>query len=175
MMAEKNCENVVNFFDLDTSIFNAISQLRRNKKRPDKSNIYNSIKKSDIFKQLTVETLEERLLSLIHEGKVINKMYGNFNSFYLPESVIEIDNSDVLYDEKSNVAYDDNNVENSERLTENNLEREIDSAMNFEGYADYLNNINGHKHLNGSKIHLNQDGSGILAKNLINALKFLEN
>ena len=81
MMAEKNCENEVNFFDLDSSIFNAISQLRRNKKRPDKSNIYNSIKKSDIFKQLTVETLEERLLSLIHECKVINKMYGNFNSF----------------------------------------------------------------------------------------------
>ena len=68
-------------------------------------------------------------------------MYGNFNSFYLPESVIEIDNSDVLYDEKSNVAYDDNNVENSERLTENNLEREIDSAMNFEGYADYLKGL----------------------------------
>ena len=46
-----------------------------------------------------------------------------------------------LYDEKSNVAYDDNNVENSERLTGNNLEREIDSAMNFEGYADYLKGL----------------------------------
>ena len=49
--------------------------------------------------------------------------------------------SDVLYDEKSKVAYDDNNVENSERLTENSLEREIDSAMNFEGYADYLKGL----------------------------------
>ena len=81
-MTETNYESEDICFDLDISIFNAITQLRRSRKRPGNGNIYNYIKKSDINNQLTVKSLEEGTSALINEGKVINKKFGNSNSFY---------------------------------------------------------------------------------------------
>ena len=42
------------------------------------------------------------------------------------------------------------------------------------GYINH-DNINVNRHLNGSKLHLNEAGTGIIAKNFINFLKFTEN
>ena len=52
------------------------------------------------------------------------------------------------------------------------LEKEC-NARNI-GFINH-NNINITRHLNESKLHLNEMGTGILAKNFINFLKYMEN
>ena len=42
------------------------------------------------------------------------------------------------------------------------------------GYINH-DNIKVNRHLNGSKLHLNEAGTGIIAKKIINFLKFTEN
>ena len=76
---------------LDSSIFEAITKLRNNKKQPNESNIYTLILKDS--KSLVKKDLEERLITLTKENKLLNKPCGGKNSYFTIEE--ENDNSFV--------------------------------------------------------------------------------
>ena len=59
---------------LDSSIIEAITKLRNNKKQPNENNIYTLILKD--AKSLAKKDLEERLMTLTKENKILNKPYG---------------------------------------------------------------------------------------------------
>ena len=56
---------------LDTLIFDAIIKLRNNKKQPNENSIHTLISKD--CKSLSKKQLEERLLTLTKENKIINR------------------------------------------------------------------------------------------------------
>ena len=68
---------------LDSSIIEAITKLRNNKKQPNENNIYTLILKD--AKSLAKKDLEERLMTLTKENKIINKPYGGRNSYFTIE------------------------------------------------------------------------------------------
>ena len=57
----------------DIGISAAISELRKNNKRPDIKSIFSCLIKSKEYEDLTVEIVEDRTCSLLTEGKIINK------------------------------------------------------------------------------------------------------
>ena len=56
---------------IDTLIFDAIIKLRNNKKQPNENSIHTLISKD--CKSLSKKQLEERLLTLTKENKIINR------------------------------------------------------------------------------------------------------
>ena len=68
---------------LDSSIIEAITKLRNNKKQPNENNIYTLILKD--AKSLAKKDLEERLMTLTKENKILNKPYGGKNSYFTIE------------------------------------------------------------------------------------------
>ena len=68
---------------LDSSIFEAITKLRNNKKQPNQNNIYTLILKDS--KSLVKKDLEERLITLTKENKLLNKPCGGKNSYFTTE------------------------------------------------------------------------------------------
>ena len=68
---------------LDSSIIEAITKLRNNKKQPNENNIYTLILED--AKSLAKKDLEERLMTLTKENKIINKPYGGKNSYFTIE------------------------------------------------------------------------------------------
>ena len=65
---------------LDTLIFDAIIKLRRNnKKQPNENSIHILISKD--CKSLSKKQLEERLLTLTEENKIINRPSAGKNSY----------------------------------------------------------------------------------------------
>ena len=73
---------------IDTLIFDAIIKLRNNTKQPNESSIHTLI--SEDCKSLSKKQLEERLLTLTKENKIINRPSAGKNSFF---TVID-DNTD---------------------------------------------------------------------------------
>ena len=68
---------------LDSSIIEAITKLTNNKKQPNENNIYTLISKD--AKSLAKKDLEERLMTLTKDNKIINKPYGGKNSYFTIE------------------------------------------------------------------------------------------
>ena len=68
---------------LDSSIFEAITKFRNNKKQPNENNIYTLILKDS--KSLVKKDLEERLQTLTKENKLLNKACGGKNSYFTIE------------------------------------------------------------------------------------------
>ena len=62
---------------LDTLIFDAMIKLRNNKKQPNENSIHTLISKD--CKLLSKKQLEERLLILTKENKIINRPSGGKN------------------------------------------------------------------------------------------------
>ena len=68
---------------LDSSIFEAITKLRNNKKQSNENNFYTLILKDS--KSLVRKDLEERLITLTKENKLLNKACGGKNSYFTIE------------------------------------------------------------------------------------------
>ena len=68
---------------LDSSIIEAITKLRNNKRQPNEKNIYTLILKD--AKSPAKKDLEERLMTLTKENEIINKPYGGKNSYFAIE------------------------------------------------------------------------------------------
>ena len=77
---------------LDSFIIEAITKLRNNKKQPNENNIYTLILKD--AKSLAKKDLEERLMTLTKENKILNKPYGGKNSYFTIEE--ESDNNSFV-------------------------------------------------------------------------------
>ena len=73
---------------LDTLIFDAIIKLRNNKKQPNKNSIHALISK--VCKSLSKKQLEERLLTVTKENKIINRPSAGKNSYF----TVSDDNTD---------------------------------------------------------------------------------
>ena len=73
---------------IDTLIFDAIIKLRNNKKQPNENSIHTLISKD--CKSLSKKQLEERLLTLTKENKIINRPSAGKNSYF----TVSDDNTD---------------------------------------------------------------------------------
>ena len=69
-------------------IFDVIIKLRNNKKQPNENNIHTLISKD--CKLLSKKQLDERLLTLTKENKIINRPSAGKNSYF----IVNDDNTD---------------------------------------------------------------------------------
>ena len=69
-------------------IFDVIIKLRNNKKQPNENNIHTLISKD--CKLLTKKQLDERLLTLTKENKIVNRPSAAKNSYF----IVNDDNTD---------------------------------------------------------------------------------
>ena len=74
---------------IDDAIFSIILQIRKNNNRADVNSIHKHIIKIVDFEYVTKEYLDERIHTLITDGKIINKINRNADSHYLNEKDIE--------------------------------------------------------------------------------------
>ena len=74
---------------IDDAIFSIILQIRKNNNRADVNSIHKHIIKIVDFEDVTKEYLDERIHTLITDGKIINKINRNADSYYVNERDIE--------------------------------------------------------------------------------------
>ena len=74
---------------IDDAIFSIILQIRKNNNRADVNSIHKHIIKIVDFEDVTKEYLDERIHTLITDGKIINKIDRNADSYYVSEKDIE--------------------------------------------------------------------------------------
>ena len=74
---------------IDDAIFSIILQIRKNNNRADVNSIHKHIIKIVDFEDVTKEYLDERIHTLITDGKIINKINRNADSYYVNEKDIE--------------------------------------------------------------------------------------
>ena len=118
-------------------IFNVIKEIRSRKHRADYDTIYENISKNSAA-NINKEFIIERVDDLLKVGKLINKVTAKgLNSFFCDEVRTNVSEQE----DSSESSETEKCIEPTERLAENNLEREINSAMRFENYADYLKGL----------------------------------
>ena len=80
---EKTLE--LNWFSVEKNIVErTILRIRKNNNRADlDSGIYKEIKKYLDFEDVTKEFLDDRIHMLINDGKILNKLNGNADSYYV--------------------------------------------------------------------------------------------
>ena len=66
---------------LDDIIINAINTIRKNKKRPDETSIYEFLNKNFENANLTKVTINERLTSMLSNNRITNKLANGKNSY----------------------------------------------------------------------------------------------
>ena len=80
----------------DKEIFVTILRVRKGKKRADLYSIYKEIKKSLDFEDITKEFLDNRMYTLINDGKIINKLNRHADSYYVNSEVVHLEMPDLL-------------------------------------------------------------------------------
>ena len=73
---------------IDNTIFYIVLQIRKNHNRADVNSIQKQIIKSVDFESITKEFLDDRTGTIITDGKIINKINRNPDSYYLNEKDI---------------------------------------------------------------------------------------
>ena len=68
---------------IDNEIFVTILYIRKNNNRADLDSIYKEIKKSLDFEDVTKEFLDDRIHTLINDGKILNTLNRNADSYYV--------------------------------------------------------------------------------------------
>ena len=68
---------------LDDIIINAINTIRKNKKRPDETSIYEFLNKNLENANLTKITINERLTSMSNNNRITNKLNNGKNSYFV--------------------------------------------------------------------------------------------
>ena len=66
---------------LDSHIFSIIAKLKQQSKRPNIGSIHAHIIKTIDFEEITKGNLQERMNSLIFDGKIVNKSNRNRDSY----------------------------------------------------------------------------------------------
>ena len=70
---------------IDDVVFSIIVQIRKNNNRAQVDNIYIQIIKTVDLENITKEFLDDRIHTLITEGKIIYKVNRNADSYYVHE------------------------------------------------------------------------------------------
>ena len=73
----------------DDTIFWILLQIRKNHNRADVDSIHKKIIKTVDFENITKEFLDDRMHTLITDGKIINKINRNTDSYYANEKDID--------------------------------------------------------------------------------------
>ena len=81
---------------LDNEIFVTILRKRKNNNRADLDSIYKEIKKSIDFEEVTKEFLDDRIHTLFIDGKIINKLNRNANSYYVNSNLVDLERPHLL-------------------------------------------------------------------------------
>ena len=68
---------------LDDIIINAINTIRKNKKQPDETSIYEFLNKKLENANLTKITINERLTSMSNNNRITNKLTNGKNSYFV--------------------------------------------------------------------------------------------
>ena len=97
---EKNLSND----ELDNLVINAIATIRKNKKRPDSSSIYDYFNKTLSNPDITKEILSNRLLYLTKNNKLKNKPVNGKDSYYIVHEKVSENENDILNTPDANVS-----------------------------------------------------------------------
>ena len=81
---------------LDSYSFAIIAQLKQQSKRADINSIHADIIKTVDFKDITKTNLQERINSLISDGKVVYKLNRNKESYWINLDLVNITNVSTL-------------------------------------------------------------------------------
>ena len=71
---------------LQQNIFEAITQIRSNNKRPDLKSIHSYLVRIKKLKELSEKYLQELILQLEDDGKLVNKKFKGADSFFITET-----------------------------------------------------------------------------------------
>ena len=82
---------------IDNEIFVTILRIRKNNNRADLDSIYKEIKKSIDFE----EFLDDRIHALINNGKIINKLNRNADSYYVNPNLVDLEMPNLLKSSQS--------------------------------------------------------------------------
>ena len=86
-------ENKISNDELDNLVLNTIATIRKNKKRPDSSSIFDYLSKSLSNPNITEEILATRLVYLTKNNKLKNKPTNGKDSFYIVAEISVENNS----------------------------------------------------------------------------------
>ena len=81
---------------IDNEIFVTILRIRKNNNRADLDSIYKEITKSIDFEDVTKEFLDDRIHTLINDGKIINKLNRNADSYYVNSNLVDLETPNLL-------------------------------------------------------------------------------
>ena len=90
---------------IDDAIFSMILQIPKNNNRADVNSIHKHIIKIIDVEDVTKEYLDEKIHTLITDGKIINKLNRNADSYYVNEkgidSILPNDSNTLFISEKA--------------------------------------------------------------------------
>ena len=78
-------------FFLQQNIFEVITQIRSNNKRPDLKNIHSYLVRIEKLKEVSVQYLQQLILQLEDEGKVVNKKFKGADLVFITETKATVD------------------------------------------------------------------------------------
>ena len=82
---------------IDNEIFLTILPIRKNDNQTDLDSIYKEIKKPIDFE----EFLDDRIHALINDGKIINKLNRNADSYYVNSNLVDLEMPNLLKSSQS--------------------------------------------------------------------------
>ena len=87
--------------EIDNEIFVTILHVRKNSNRADLDSIYQEIKQSIDFEDVTKEFFEDRVHTLINDGKIINKLNRIVDSYYVNSNLVDFETPNLLKSSQS--------------------------------------------------------------------------
>ena len=87
--------------EIDNEIFVTILHIRKNNNPADLDSIYKEIKQSVEFEDVTKESLDYRIHILTNDGKMINKLNRNADSYYVNSNLVDFETPNLLKSSQS--------------------------------------------------------------------------
>ena len=85
----------------DNEIFVTILRVRKNNNRVDPDSNYKEIKKYIDFEDTTKEFLDDRIHALVNDGKKMNKLNRNADSYYVNSNLVDLETPNLLKSSQS--------------------------------------------------------------------------
>ena len=86
---------------IDNEIILTILRVRKNNNRVDLDSNYKEIKKSIDFEDATKEFLDDRIHALVNDGKKMNKLNRNADSYYIGSNLVDLETPNLLKSSQS--------------------------------------------------------------------------
>ena len=86
---------------IDNEIILTILRVRKNNNRVDLDSNYKEIKKPIDFEDATKEFLDDRIHALVNDGKKMNKLNRNADSYYIGSNLVDLETPNLLKSSQS--------------------------------------------------------------------------